>query len=493
VHNFKTGIEIIKHYIRKDQLNQPWIIDDFRYTSYLKDKATPLHTFEKGEVFYILDEEGTVIDSLSPFQDDFVVYSAQDKFKATQVASGFTDGYEANPWQAAYYLQDSMQWEGMNVNAGMRFDFWYLGKGYDKFQNDGSIESITFDKSDRFQMMISPRLGISHPISENTVLHFAYNYQNQLPQMQYIFTSKSPNDAITGAAGGTQVTIGTPSLEPQITVTYEVGLQKQLSEYYVLDVATYYKNIYNYVNRQKVYLQSDGSLIPHNENPADKSTPLYRYISEDYGSAKGIDLNLQRLLSNFISASASYSLGWAQGNNSDAVFQDEQINLREFTLDWDIRHSFSFNLTFRVGRNEEWYLPMTDVLFPLDDFAVNFGYDISSGKPYTPHDSEDEALETNSKRLKPYELASLKISKRISFGANTKFGMYMNIQNLFNRKNELDVYPMTGSPYYDGEDLSTAGNPYVSEQRQYLHDLSNLDPTNVSNGRTFSFGVSFDW
>jgi len=321
-------------------------------------------------------------------------------------------------------------------------------------------------------------------------MHFAYNYQNQLPQMQYVFTSKSPTDAITSDQ---DIVIGNPSLEPQITVTYEVGLQKQLGEYYVLDVATYYKNIYNYVNTQKVYYQSDGSLIPHTEDPQDQSTPMYQYISEDYGSAKGINLNFQRLLSNFVSASTSYSLAWAQGNNSDAVFQDEATSLREFALDWDIRHEYSFNFTFRVGKYEEWYLPMTDVLFPLDDFSINFSYDISSGKPYTPVNDRDEALETNSERMKPNELAGLRISKRFTFGENTNIRFYMNIRNLFNRRNELFVYPRTGSPYYDGADLSSAGSPFVSEQYQYIHDLFTKNPGNVSSGRTYSFGVSFSW
>jgi outer membrane receptor protein involved in Fe transport len=490
IHNFKTGLELIKHYIRKDQQFNPWVVDNFRYEKYLRDKATPIFSFAQDDVFYIIDPvTGAIADSIV-FQADTDFYSAQDRFNATIVAAGEVDGYEANPWQAAYYIQDSMQWEGMNVNAGLRFDFWYLGKDYEKFQNDGTSEYVEFKKSDRFQMMLSPRLGISHPISETTVLHFAYNYQNQLPQMQYIFTSKSPLDAITSDQ---QIVIGNPSLEPQITVTYEVGLQKQLSEYYVLDIATYYKNIYNYVNTQKVYLQSDGSLIPFTEDPADKSTEMYRYISEDYGSAKGIDLNIQRLLANFISGSAAYSLGWAQGNNSNAVLQNEATSLREFTLDWDIRHTFNFNLTFRVGKQEDWYLPFTDVVFPMDDFSINFSYDVSSGKPYTPFSAANKPLETNSERLKYYEMASMRFSKRISFGTTTNMRLYMNIQNLFNRRNELFVYPRTGSPYYDGADLSAGGSSFVSEELQYIHDLRTNHPGNISNGRTYTFGLAFEW
>ena len=76
----------------------------------------------------------------------------------------------------------------------------------------------------------------------------------------------------------------------------------------------------------------------------------YNFISEDYGSARGIDLNLSRRMYNFISADVSYSLAWAQGNNSDTVVQDEATNLREFPLDWDIRHNFNFSMTFKIDR-----------------------------------------------------------------------------------------------------------------------------------------------
>ncbi len=76
-------------------------------------------------------------------------------------------------------------------------------------------------------------MGVSHPITDRDVLRFAYNYQNQLLQMQYIFTSKTPEDAY---GSETTIRVGNPSLEPQITVTYEAGLSHQLSEDYVLDL-----------------------------------------------------------------------------------------------------------------------------------------------------------------------------------------------------------------------------------------------------------------
>ena len=481
IHGVKTGFEIIKHTIEKDRLFNPWTIDPYRYDEYLKtcdwiDMAEPGDTIDVNND-NILDV--VVVDTT-------YFYSQIDNFNAILAASGSTDGYRANPWQASYYLQDRMEWEGMIVNAGLRADFWYLGENYDILNADGTYREKKFDDDDKFQLMLSPRLGISHPISERSVIHFAYNYQNQLPQMQYIFTTADSTDAYTS---NTDVVVGNPELEPQITVTYEVGLQQQLSESLIMDITAYYKNIYNYVSTQKVYKSGDETVY------------WYEYISEDYGSARGVDINLTRPLSNFISGSASYSLAWANGNNSDTVVQDENTNLREFPLDWDTRHSGNLNLAFKIQKDEEFYLPYLDWLVPLDDFSVNFNFSIASGAPYTPVNEEGTALDVNSANRPYTSNANLTTYKRFSIAGKSSFKVYFTIYNLFDKTNYSDVYPKTGDPYDDGlyhenpngEGYLDDDDDYVSEATYDLHQLALYNPSREGPHRTYSLGFSFNW
>jgi outer membrane receptor for ferrienterochelin and colicin len=467
IHGMKTGFEIIKHNIQKNQIDTPWIIDGFRYADYL-------NTY------------GVAEDSIQSITDTTIwipLYNLDDIFAATNAASGQTDGYESNPFQAAYYLQDKMEWEGMIVNAGLRFDFWYLGEKY-KIIRDGGIASWeNFDKDDRFQMMVSPRLGISHPISETAVMHFAYNYQNQLPQFRYIFTTSTPEDAITSASN---VVVGQATLEPQITVTYEVGLQKQLGleSDFVMDIQAYFKNIYNYVSTREV------------NDSVNSNVSWFEYYSNDYGSARGIDFNLEKRLSNYIMGSASYSLSWAQGNNSDTVIQTESTNLREFALDWDMRHNFSFNVTFRVGSDEEFIIPFTNFEIPeyiIEDFSTNFYYNIASGTPYTPASERGTLLDVNSELQPHTENANLKFTKKFRFSEKVSIKTYINIENLFNRKNVINVYPITGSPYFDGADISEPNSTYVAEEVRYVHDLGSHNPANVTQGRTYTIGFSLNF
>ncbi|HOH46482.1 MAG TPA: TonB-dependent receptor, partial [Candidatus Cloacimonadota bacterium] len=345
--------------------------------------------------------------------------------------------------------------------------------------DNGTFRQVDFPSEDRFQMMLSPRLGVSHPIDERTVLRFAYNYQNQLPQMQFIFTSKTPEDA---DVSDTAITVGNPGLEPQITVTYEVGLSRQLSEDYVLDMTAYYKNLYNYVSTVQ------------EKKPGEEQVTWYRFISEDYGSARGIDMQLEKIMSNFNSWSVAYSLAWAQGNNSSTVIQDEMTNLREFPLDWDIRHNLSLNYTFRIGRGEEFFIPFTDMVLPFDDFTANINWSYSSGTPYTPQSEvSTNMLATNSLRKSANHMANLRISKGFVLKNNMNIRVFMDVENLFKTNNIYTVYPRTGSPTDPGTDLADPITNYVYPEVAYVNDLAARNPGFTNNYRGVTFGVSFNF
>jgi len=510
IHGFKTGFEFKKHHIEKDRVLNPWNVNVTRYNNYLKN-IDP-------EVSYSAGDTIIVGQSVIVLTEDKDFYDLDDIYDATIAASGIVDGYKADPLQGAFYLQDKMEWEGMIVNAGLRFDIWYLGGDYDivtanytgsylqsinpdsklnqdyyipdadpvtdpenyaKYQSAKKYYKTIKDKFETPEIMVSPRLGISHPISEKAVLHFAYNYQRQLPQMQYVFTTGRPQDVIENP--GAAIIIGNPELEAQSTITYEAGLQYQLGEDYVLDITTYYKNIYNYVSTKEVIDSLDATL------------KWDEYISEDYGSARGVDVNLQKLLSNFITGSASYSMTWANGNHSETNAANEE-SLREFPLNWDIRNSFNLSLTFQIAKGEEFYIPFTDVVLPIDDFTTNFSYDISSGKPYTVADEEGNlSKESNTKRQPHTETANLTIRKNFTFSGRKRLSVYLTIDNLFNRRNVYSVYPITGSPYYSGQDLDTNNDGYVAPETTAIYNMYDKNPANYSSGRGYNFGISYRW
>lgn len=471
--NIKTGFEITRHNIIKDRWVNPhgYRANYNKYLEWLEKYGTI---------------QDVIVDTTEAGGEDIIVYTLEDRLEALYRTAGRRDGYEATPYQGAFYLQDRLQFEGMIANIGVRLDFWYLGDDYIKMA-DGEREQAKWDEweSDedirKMRVMVSPRVVVSHPISERAVLHFAYNYQNQLPPMQYIFTSVDRNDAIE--LGGV---VGNPNLEPQITVTYEVGLQRQLGEDYVIDLTGYFKNIYNYVSIRRVPW----------EHPEHGDIEYLQYYSEDYGSARGIDFTLQKMLSNFIAGSISYSLAWAQGNHSGLTVKDETTgNLREFALNWDQRHSADLNFEFRIGRDEEWYVPFTDFRFPLNDLSLNFVYSIASGTPYTPISEEgNQELDTNSRSKPTTQNANLRFTKNFRFGRRNNLRFWISINNLFNHENILSVHRRTGRHDWDGADLTESHRPdYVDPiiLHNYLQGIQN--PSMVGTGRRIVTGLTFQW
>ena len=521
-HGLKTGVEIIQLTIEKDQWRNPWNLSEGRYEDYLQS-CTPEESYDEDDIIYFDNGDSLVVPA-----GGLEFYSRDDLLAATIAASGLSDGYKAEPWQGGFYVQDAMIWEGLIINAGVRCDLWYLGGDYDiktASYNGSYLESIDPDNSmnedhykiedpenpgtlivppedlypqeyakymsaadyhekisDKFnnpQLMFSPRLGVSHPISEKSVLHFVYNYQRQLPQMQYIFTTGRPQDVI--ANPGATIIIGNPELEDQTTITYEAGLQYQIYEDYVMDITGYFKNIYNYVSTVE------------REDPADPTIKWNEYVSNDYGSVRGLDLNISKFLSNFFSGSAAYSLTWANGNHSTTSTNNDE-SLREFPLNWDTRHNFSFNFTFKVGTGEEYYIPFTETVLPLQDFSVNFLYSLSSGTPYTPHDENNEpSLETNSVFAPSTANANIKFTKNFSLGKDMQLRFYANISNLFDKDNFNYVYPITGNPYASGIDLDPDGDGYIDPNTISARDLIDRNPANVAAGRTYSFGLTYIW
>ena len=499
----KTGLEVIQHDIQKNQLGGFLSRYEERFQNYLRYNATP---------------DSIVIDQDTG--NEISIFSQEDYMAAGMASSGRRDGYKAKPMQFAYYLQGKADWEGMIVNLGIRTDVWYLGKNYDILQDDGTyrknntlykrytdfdkdndlipegrivgdwvIDEATgqripissgFKSSEVTQVMISPRLSVSHPISEKQVVHFAYNYQNQLPQMRFIFTTRDSVDAYIQGPG---VTVGNPTLKPQITVTYEVGLQQLLTEDYVLGVTAYYKNIYNYVSTKKVTSKQESSLY------------WYEYISEDYGSARGIDLTLNRRMHNFFSGGIAYSLAWAKGNNSDTIIQDETTNIREFPLDWDVRHQLGFNLVYRVGRGEEQIVPFTDWALPFADYTVSLNYNLTSGRPYTPSSqTTTDMLETNSKRMPYTSNADLRFAKNWATGKSSYIRATFTIENLFKTTNINYVYSRTGSPYYDGADIYETAYPgFVFEEAQIIHDLYTQNPSYINKDRNYILTLGYNF
>jgi hypothetical protein len=154
---------------------------------------------------------------------------------------------------------------------------------------------------------------------------------------------------------------------------------------------------------------------------------------------KGVTVALEKRPSGGVSATLDYTFQIARGNASDpnSAFLDQQTDPPQQTekkmvpLNWDRRHQI--NLTVALGRP--------------DNFNVSFIGRLGTGLPYTPtFQNLQTAVENSGRRPTQYNV-DLYAYKDLRFGS-LKLSLFCRVYNVFDRKNEIDVFSDTGRAGY---------------------------------------------
>jgi outer membrane receptor protein involved in Fe transport len=148
------------------------------------------------------------------------------------------------PIRAGLYVQDKLETKGFVANLGVRVDYsnsqaaWFAGSPYDKAFFSAAYNSAgtyPLEKS-KPQWQISPRLGISHPVTEDSKLYFNYGHFKEMPSYQQIFT-------VDRASSRTMNNFGNPDLILAKTVAYELGYDHYLGDGFLVQLAAFYRDI----------------------------------------------------------------------------------------------------------------------------------------------------------------------------------------------------------------------------------------------------------
>lgn len=83
----------------------------------------------------------------------------------------YIDDYTTEPFELAAYAQDKIELPYLVINIGLRYD--YMNANVNFRNNPLDPNSVIKVKS---RSQLSPRIGIAHPISDRTKLHFSYGH-----------------------------------------------------------------------------------------------------------------------------------------------------------------------------------------------------------------------------------------------------------------------------------------------------------------------------
>lgn len=368
------------------------------------------------------------------------------------------DIYTVYPAQGALYAQDNVSVSGMILNFGLRFDYWFPGKYVDNVARDPSPELIISQGlrdqymentlnifGRRMKARLSPRLGISHPISDNQTLFFSYGHFSKLPRPQFVYSK------LTRTSIRSHLPVGNPDLDPETTVSYELGIRNQLSGDDVLTVTAFYKDIFDYIT-EKTALRITGRT----------GTQFYNtYLNFDYARVRGIELEYKKRVSNLFRAALSGSYSIATGKSSSPsenavrLQQGEPETIKENYLIWDRPVQFSATINFSVPENEPLFGFGNGI---LDDWNLYTRLFYQSGKRYTPQ----RLIGYNAVTGRPEYISDLNrinegigehwfyidlnVEKYFDIGVGKVIGT-IEVENVLNNKNSQIINPVTGRAY----------------------------------------------
>ena len=219
--------------------------------------------------------------------------------------------YKNHPYQLAAYVQDKIEISYLVVNVGVRFDYFQPDGTY--LINPDQIAALDtlsppypseYSAKASVKTQVSPRIGLSYPISDKGALHFSYGHFFQIPPFENLYKNPNFRIPLTGTypefVGNT---IGNANLQPQRTVMYELGLQQEIAPNLGVTLTGYYKDIRNLLG-----------LELHIKNEFRK---FGEYVNRAYGSVRGITFSLDRRLVDGFGATLDYTFQIAKGDASD--------------------------------------------------------------------------------------------------------------------------------------------------------------------------------
>jgi outer membrane receptor for Fe3+-dicitrate len=430
------------------------------------------------------------------------------------------DIFVAHPITGAAYFQDTIDYRGMVINAGVRVDFWAPGKEVEEVMaNPDEYLFITPEMADEFndktsdlfgrnwKTRLSPRLGLSFPVTERDKFFFNYGHFSQWPRFAYVYPQLQSK-----TASEIQL-LGNPNLDPKVTVEYETGIQHEFGGLWSLGVTFYNRDIYDYaksVGMDAVDIPANQTPDPYDVDPV-TINPV-RYFNGDSARSLGVELTVIKRTTRWLSGSGSLELQRTTGTNSDAdqgylVAQygegvgnfGNEGGLYRSPLVWDKPWTVSMNLDFSVFDKDRptlfgWTMP--------PNWSINLLARAESGQRYTPM---TYITEGDSQRgdyysgIGPYKsTVNVRFSKYWKFSKKRKVTMSLEVRNLFNHKNYRRVNPYTGDGYRVGDynppwvdDANRSIEGITTDSEEYAK--SKVNPSYVENPRTILWGVSYSW
>ncbi len=174
------------------------------------------------------------------------------------------DAWRVKPKRGAFFITDKIRYNGLIANIGARFEYWAPGRYVDDAVNnaleENSLSTIPdFVAQDylnsskeilglRYKFRFLPKVNVSFPVRENQVLFFNYGHSTRLPHPSYVYAGLNPFYQDQSDLPD----LGNPNLDPEVDISYEIGLRNQITSNDALNISAFWRDKYDFVTTQNI-------------------------------------------------------------------------------------------------------------------------------------------------------------------------------------------------------------------------------------------------
>lgn len=339
---------------------------------------------------------------------DFKLDDISDRYGEFRVEKSEIDTwyYTEKPIMISGYIQDKIEYRGMIANVGLRLDYskptdeWFdheipentwshwFDRGtisYAGTEPSSQVDSFQYAPATKVdpKWALSPRIGISHPISENSKLFFNYGLFYQRPVFDRMFMSwwyARPAPGIARLKG-----YGNPNVDFEKTVAYELGFEQNIANMFLVRVAGYYKDITN-------------ELIEINYEGKTGTIDFDTYDNSGYRDIRGLELSIEKRTGKYFTGFLNYDyrIGSSGRIGPNRIYQDPSKAPRIYDPEQKqpvvsprMRASLSFNAP------EKNFGPGIAGFYPLCGWSMNLLYKYEAGQHFTFNPEQRPGVENN--------------------------------------------------------------------------------------------------
>jgi hypothetical protein len=432
------------------------------------------------------------------------IYSDYKNYQWFSPNNGWAIKWTQYPYRIGAYLQDKLEFEGMIANFGLRLDYndpnteWYTVDRYSPYfniQNKEEFTELTPKESAKGKLKLSPRLGVSHPISTNAKLYFNYGHFYSMPTSDHMYR--------INYRPGTQIgisSLGNPSADIPKTVAYELGWEYNLADLFLIHLAGYYKDVtgqtgwINYVN-------------------SDHSIDYDTIENNHYADIRGFELRVDKRWGRWISGWLHYNyIVTTSGFVGREVYYEDPFDALLYGLHNPYQERPIARPIFRANlllKGPSDFGPTVGGINPFGDIQLSTLFYWKAGRYVTWDPLETYDLQQNLQWKGEWNV-DVKISKKLRIGSYN-FDIFADIRNVFNIKNlwnnsfidgvdQEEYYESLHLPMYAGQEYQQAGftagddkpGDVKSDDKPYIN-MPNLQFLHYLGLRSYFLGIKIDF